>query len=427
MQVRRTTPLIVGTLTLVGIAAVIVFAFSQLKVLLWDITPSYALCAEFDNSSGLKVGDSIQIAGVKVGEVSSITLLQEKQRARVTLEMNEGVRVDDKAVASIKTSDLIGDKYIALSNGAGKPLKDRGVIKDTHSSFVLEDAVRNVVNGSSIKKKGDSERSSVAPQTQHDDKSLRPFAIPHRFGGSARIGEYDPAFNFPATNLTIFSTVDRRMIGRGRYSSAKIGSTDLIRGENKYLDGAHDIELDYLKPEPSGYSPILVRHEYSSFNSDGSPQFDESLDPASGFASCAQNVNGTKRVYRATLEVPSDTYAGATQLMLIVSRLRRGVRQTVSFHSFNCVPAPKIFLISVTIPSQREEWPMYPGRLIKLEIQPNFGWLNALIAPFLPKLSFWFDPQDDWNYVGGTYDRYYKGPHILSVRDRSVRSAARSH
>ena len=70
---------------------------------------------------------------------------------------------------------------------------------------------------------------------------------------------------------------------------------------------------------------------------------------------------------------------------------------------------------------------MYPGKLLKLELQPNFGWLNLLIAPFLPELSFWFDPQDDFNYVGGMYYRYYKGPYILTVRDRSVRQTARTH
>lgn len=60
---------------------------------------------------------------------------------------------------------------------------------------------------------------------------------------------------------------------------------------------------------------------------------------------------------------------------------------------------------------------MYPGKLLKLELQPDFGWLNILLAPFLPKLYFWFDPSNNWNYVGGMFDRYYKGPHILTVRD----------
>jgi hypothetical protein len=65
------------------------------------------------------------------------------------------------------------------------------------------------------------------------------------------------------------------------------------------------------------------------------------------------------------------------------------------------------------------EWPMYPGKLAKLELQPDFGWLGVLIAPILPKIYAWFDPNSDWNDVGGLYDRFHKGLHILRVRDSS--------
>ena len=59
---------------------------------------------------------------------------------------------------------------------------------------------------------------------------------------------------------------------------------------------------------------------------------------------------------------------------------------------------------------------MYPGKLAKLELQPDFG---VLIAPILPKIYAWFDPNSDWNDVGGLYDRFHKGLHILRVRDSS--------
>ena len=426
MYASRTTQFIVGIFGLVGIAALSVLAFALGRILL-VAPPSYTLYAMFDNGSGLKVNDSIQIAGVKVGKVALITLSQKNERARVTLQMDEGVMVDDKAIASIKTSGIIGDKYVAISIGGGEPLKDGGIITETQSSFVLEDAIGQIVNRGRSKTGGGGERSPAASPTPCDHKFPNPIGAPPGGGASKRGDEHDPAFDFLATNLTIFSAADRQIVGHGRYSSSRSDGTDLIRGENKYLDGARDIELDYLKPGDSGEAPTLVRHEYSSFNADGSPQFVESLDPASGAASCAENVNGTSQVYQATLDVPSDTFAGATQLMLIVARLRQGVRETIKFHSFNCTPAPKIFLVSVSVASEREEWPMYPGKLVKLELQPDFGWLNVLIAAFLPKLDFWFDPNHNWNYVGGLYDRYYKGPHILTVRVSSVRPAARRH
>jgi hypothetical protein len=46
----------------------------------------------------------------------------------------------------------------------------------------------------------------------------------------------------------------------------------------------------------------------------------------------------------------------------------------------------------------------------------DLGALNLLIAPFLPTMDAWFSPADNWNYVGGEFDRYFRGPHVLTVR-----------
>src|ERR1700676_952829 len=140
MYESRTTQFIVGIFGVVGIAALSVLAFTLGRIPL-VAQPHYTLYAMFDNVSGLKVNDAVQIAGVKVGKVVLITLLQKNERARVTMWINEGILVDDEAIASIKTSGIIGDKYVAISIGGGEALKDGGTINHTESSFVLEDAI----------------------------------------------------------------------------------------------------------------------------------------------------------------------------------------------------------------------------------------------------------------------------------------------
>src|ERR1700722_13256189 len=100
MYASRTTQLIVVIFGLVAIAALSMLAFSLSRILLVS-PPSYTLYAIFDNVSGLKVNDAIQIAGVKVGKVALITLSQKNERALLTLQMDNGVMVDDKAIASI--------------------------------------------------------------------------------------------------------------------------------------------------------------------------------------------------------------------------------------------------------------------------------------------------------------------------------------
>jgi phospholipid/cholesterol/gamma-HCH transport system substrate-binding protein len=170
MYASRTTQFIVGIFGLVGIAALSVLAFTLGRIPL-VATPHYTLYAMFDNVSGLKVNDAIQIAGVKVGKVAAITLSQKNERARVTLQMHEGIMVDEDAIASIKTSGIIGDKYVAISIGGGDPLKDSGAVTHTESSFVLEDAIGQLVNSGGGKGGGGGESSPAASPTPSDQKN----------------------------------------------------------------------------------------------------------------------------------------------------------------------------------------------------------------------------------------------------------------
>lgn len=167
MYASRTTQFIVGVFGLVGIAALSVLAFTLGRIPL-VAAPHYMLYAMFDNVSGLKVNDGIQIAGVKVGKVAAINLSQKNERAQVALQVNDGIMVDEDAIASIKTSGIIGDKYVSISIGGGDPLKNGGTIIHTESSFVLEDAIGQLINGgskSSSSGGGGGENSPAASPT----------------------------------------------------------------------------------------------------------------------------------------------------------------------------------------------------------------------------------------------------------------------
>jgi phospholipid/cholesterol/gamma-HCH transport system substrate-binding protein len=92
MYATRTTQLIVGIFALLGIAALAFLSFRLGKVEL-IAPPSYELFAKFDNVSGLKDGDTVEIAGVPVGKVINIDLGDE--RANVSMRINDGVKVDN--------------------------------------------------------------------------------------------------------------------------------------------------------------------------------------------------------------------------------------------------------------------------------------------------------------------------------------------
>jgi hypothetical protein len=232
-------------------------------------------------------------------------------------------------------------------------------------------------------------------------------------------------FYLSATDITIFAPDTDQVIGHGNYKLSHIDGLEVVEGENKYLDGEYDREEQRLKPSVGGLPPLLINYQHRYFNADGTAQYEESLDARTGDTACKFYDSAVPDIRETALKIPADTYAGATQLMLLVGRLREGA-PNITFHSFNCIPDPRIIAIEATPLSGPVEWPMYPGKLVKMEMKPDLGILNFLVAPFIPKVYAWFDPADAFNYVGGKFDRYYKGRHVLMVRTHDPNPVAQS-
>ncbi|HEU0067925.1 MAG TPA: outer membrane lipid asymmetry maintenance protein MlaD [Nitrospiraceae bacterium] len=106
----------------------------------------YEVEAQFNTASGLKPGSTVEIAGVEVGRVRGITLIED--RAKVKLAVNNTVKLYTDTIASIKTRGIIGEKFLALSpGGGGDLLKPGDTIRDTESGLDLEELVSQYVHG----------------------------------------------------------------------------------------------------------------------------------------------------------------------------------------------------------------------------------------------------------------------------------------
>jgi phospholipid/cholesterol/gamma-HCH transport system substrate-binding protein len=166
MYASRITQFIVGLFALLGIAALAYLSIRLGRVDLFP-KPGYTIYANFDNIAGLKTGDLVEIAGVQVGKVSTITLID--NRARVALRINDGFEIDTDAIAAVKTSGIIGDKYISVALGGGeKNLANGDTLRQTQSAFVLEDAIGQLINNSgssssSSSLNGSSSGNGLAP------------------------------------------------------------------------------------------------------------------------------------------------------------------------------------------------------------------------------------------------------------------------
>ena len=165
MYATRTTQLIVGIFAILGIIALAILSLSLGKLTLLP-KPGYTLYASFDNISGLKTGDQVQLDGVQIGKVVQIEL--KDMRARIAMRVDDGVQIDKDAIASIKTSGIIGDKYVSIALGpSDRILKDGDTIRQTESAFVLEDAIGQLINNS-----GSS--SDSKDKSSNSDKEQKP-------------------------------------------------------------------------------------------------------------------------------------------------------------------------------------------------------------------------------------------------------------
>ncbi|EHJ47205.1 Mammalian cell entry related domain protein [Solidesulfovibrio carbinoliphilus subsp. oakridgensis] len=137
----------VGVFVLAGLLCV---AYLTVKLGKLDVFggDSYPLVARFKDVTGLKSGAYVEMAGVRIGRVSAVALDPKDNMALVTLEIQNGVRLTDDSIASIKTSGLIGDKFVKVSpGGSDDVLKPGGTIVETEASVDLGDLIGKYVFG----------------------------------------------------------------------------------------------------------------------------------------------------------------------------------------------------------------------------------------------------------------------------------------
>ncbi|MDX3193745.1 MCE family protein [Streptomyces sp. MN03-5084-2B] len=87
--------------------------------------------AKFTDASGLKEGDDVRIAGVKVGQVDSIEVVEgDRNLAQVKFDLEHAYRLPETVTATIKYRNLVGQRYLALGTDVpgDKALPEGGTI-----------------------------------------------------------------------------------------------------------------------------------------------------------------------------------------------------------------------------------------------------------------------------------------------------------
>jgi phospholipid/cholesterol/gamma-HCH transport system substrate-binding protein len=140
--------LIVGAFVLLGLAAV---AYLAVRIGAGSLVggETYELKARFTNSGGLNPGSNVIVAGVTIGRVQAIELNPKDFSSIVTFSVRKAFQLPADSIASIKTTGLIGDKFLALAPGGdGEFLAPGSLITDTESTVDLESLISRFAFGS---------------------------------------------------------------------------------------------------------------------------------------------------------------------------------------------------------------------------------------------------------------------------------------
>jgi len=149
MQNNSTRDLAVGVFVLLGLVAL---GYLSLRVGGLEVggPERIVLHATFDDIGGLSVRAPVRIAGVKIGQVSTIGL-DEDLRAEVALEVESDLGLSIDSSAAIRTSGLLGDQFISVElGGEDAVMQDGEEFTFTESALSIDKLIGRFVHDAGV-------------------------------------------------------------------------------------------------------------------------------------------------------------------------------------------------------------------------------------------------------------------------------------
>lgn len=110
-----------------------------------SLTGGYTVNATFNRVDGLSPGDDVQLAGIKVGSVTSMDL-DENYRPVLTLHISEGIKMPTDTAVAIHTTGLFGSKYVVLDpGGSDDELKPGDRISYTQDAVLVDELLELII------------------------------------------------------------------------------------------------------------------------------------------------------------------------------------------------------------------------------------------------------------------------------------------
>ena len=143
---RSTIETVLGAVVLLAAGVFLVFSYQTADVS--RSSNGYKLHATFTNIGNLAIGDSVQMAGVKIGNITDISLT-EYFEAEVTMTINDKIEIPEDSAAVITSESLLGGQFLGIKpRGALYNLQNGDKITHTQPHVSLEELLGKFIYSS---------------------------------------------------------------------------------------------------------------------------------------------------------------------------------------------------------------------------------------------------------------------------------------
>ncbi|MFD5426784.1 MCE family protein [Streptomyces sp. NPDC127084] len=157
---RERNPVVIGAVGLTALALLAVAAFNADGLPLIGDGETYS--AAFSEAGGLKPGNEVRIAGVKVGKVDEVDL--DGDHVKVVFRVSGGPGFGTRTGAAIRVKTILGAKYLALTPKGSGQLAPGSEIPLNRTTSVY-DVVEAFSDLTTTTEKVDTERLATALET----------------------------------------------------------------------------------------------------------------------------------------------------------------------------------------------------------------------------------------------------------------------
>jgi len=203
--------------------------------------------------------------------------------------------------------------------------------------------------------------------------------------------------------------VKRRRVGDAQLMMERLDDGNVrLLSVSGFTGGARTVIKAVFEPAAEADKLRPLRQESRSFDPEGEPLGRLFINHGEGFARCFDPAGAQT----AELALPREDRVANTALSLLFLPLVRKETDEIEFQLFFCGLGTRF----VTFTGSRVSANGKAPNVVEVRYGPDFGFATMVASSFVPRLSFWFDPQSPHRWMAHRLPLYGKGPEVFVVR-----------